>query len=84
MKIEITEDAVLLLELSEGDRSHLEFLLRRAGGTSIIIPRRATAAAPLSDQEELEAMIESIRTSAQDTVAALRRRGYRIARRTGA
>jgi hypothetical protein len=80
MRIDVTDEAVLITELSEEDRHGLELTLRRTGGRSLVIPRKPTVHPPLTEAEELEALISALRTSAQDTLAALRRRGFRIAR----
>lgn len=83
MRIEITDEAVLITELSEDDRQQIEGILRGSAGQSLVIPRKPTTHPPLSEAEELEALISSLRASAQDTLAALRRRGFRIARHVG-
>jgi hypothetical protein len=79
MRIEVTEQAVFVTDLDDEDRRYLEILLARSAGKSLIIPRRPTFGES-TDREVLEALIGSMRTSAQDTLAALRRRGYRIVR----
>jgi hypothetical protein len=82
MRIEVTDDAVMILDLTEEDRAHLQFLLRGAKGASLIIPRRPnTTSAALSEDEALSTMIDCMRTSAQDTLAALRARGVDLMRR---
>jgi hypothetical protein len=80
MRIEVTDEAVLITDLSDDDRHQLEGILRGAAGRSLVIPRRPTIHPPLSESDELEALICALRASAQDTLAALRRRGFRIAR----
>jgi hypothetical protein len=81
MRIEITDQAVLLTDLNDEDRDMIREILRRTAGTSLVIPRKATVASILTEEQELEALIASLRTSAQDTLAALRHRGFRIASR---
>jgi len=78
MKIEVRDEAVFILELTPAERTELEYNLRDTGGSSLIIPRRATVRPPMDDRDELEVMIECIRSSAQDTLAALRRKGIRL------
>jgi hypothetical protein len=80
MRVEVTEHAVFVLELTEEDRQHLEHALRRTGGKSLIITRKPLRWQTVGEEEQLRALIESFRTSAQDTLAALRRRGYRLVR----
>ena len=80
MRIDVTDEAVLITELSEDDRHNLEGILRGTAGRSLVIPRRPTIHPPLTEADELEALICALRASAQDTLAALRRRGFRIAR----
>jgi hypothetical protein len=83
MRVHITEEAVFVLEVTEEDRVQLQHALRGTGYTSLIIPRRPTVVPPLAEDEQLKALIQSLRDSAQDTLAALRRRGYRIERDPG-
>lgn len=83
MRIEVTDEAVLITELSDDDRQQLEAILRGTAGRSLVIPRRPTIHPPLTESDELEALISSLRSSAQETLAALRRRGFRIARHPG-
>ena len=78
MKIEVRDEAVFILELTPAERTELEYNLRDTGGSSLIIPRRATVLPPMEEREELEVMIECIRSSAQDTLSALRRKGIRL------
>jgi hypothetical protein len=80
MKVEITEQAVFILELTAAERAELEYNLRDTGGRSLIIPRKPSLQPPLEEREELELMIDCMRSSAQDTLAALRRRGVRLAK----
>lgn len=80
MKIEITEQAVFLLELTAAERAELEYNLRDTGGSSLIIPRKPRVLPALEEREELELMIDCMRSSAQDTLAALHRRGVRLAK----
>ena len=81
MRIAVTDDAVMLTEIEEPDRQFIELLLRRSAGKSLILPVRAKIGATLTEEEELEILISCMRTSAQDTLAALRRRGVRLVRR---
>jgi hypothetical protein len=81
MRIAVTDDAVMLTEIDEPDRQFIELLLRRSAGKSLILPVKPKIGAALSDEEELEMLISCMRTSAQDTLAALRRRGVRLVRR---
>ena len=83
MRIEVTDEAVLITELSDDDRHQLQGILRGAAGRSLVIPRRPTIHPPLTESDELEALISALRSSAQDTLAALRRRGFLIARHLG-
>jgi hypothetical protein len=83
MRNEVTDEAVLITELSDDDRKQLEAILRGTAGRSLVIPRRPTIHPPLTESEELDALISALRSSAQETLAALRRRGFRIARRPG-
>jgi len=78
MKIEVRDEAIFILELTPAERTELEYNLRDTGGSSLIIPRKPNVLPPLDDQEELEILIDCIRPSAQDTLAALRRRGLRL------
>jgi hypothetical protein len=48
-----------------------------------VIPRKPSLHGPLGDAEQLAALISSLRGSAQETLAALQRRGFRIARDHG-
>ena len=80
MRIEVTDEAVLITELSDDDRRQIEGILRGTAGRSLVIPRKPTIHPPLAESDELEALIYALRSSAQDTLAALRRRGFRIAR----
>jgi hypothetical protein len=82
MKIEITEEAVFIVEIDAAERIAIEHSLRVSGGQSLILPRKARITSYLSEDEELPLMIESIRSSAQDTLTALRRRGVRLTRVT--
>lgn len=84
MQIHITDDAVMITELSDEDRQHLLHLLRGSAGRSLVIPRKASVHAPLVDSEQLAALISCLRGSAQETLAALHWRGFRIARDHGA
>jgi hypothetical protein len=84
MQIHVTEEAVMITELAEEDRQHLETLLRGSAGRSLVIPRKPTIHPSLDENEELEALISALRSSAQDTLAALHHRGFRIARSYGA
>ncbi len=84
MRVEITEQAVLLLDLTEDDRLQIEVTLRRSAGKSLVIPRAPDDRSGLSEEEQLAALIASMRTSAQDTLVALRRLGYTVARQTEA
>ena len=81
MQIHVTDEAVIITELAEEDRQHLETLLRGTAGRSLVIPRKPTVHPCLDEHEELEALISALRSSAQDTLAALHHRGFRIARR---
>ena len=83
MRIEVTDEAVFITEISDDDRQQIEGILRGAAGRSLVIPRKPTVHPPLTEDEELEALISALRASAQDTLAALRRRGFRIARNIG-
>lgn len=83
MKIEVTEDAVLIVDISPEERVGIEHGLRVSGGRSLILPKRAELARSLTEAQELALMIECIRSSAQDTLAALRRRGIRLTREPG-
>ena len=78
MKIEVGDEAVFILELTPAERTELEYNLRDTGGSSLIIPRKASVRPPIEEREELEILIECMRSSAQDTLAALRRRGVRL------
>jgi hypothetical protein len=80
MRIEITDQAVLLLDLTEDDRTHIEVMLRRTAGKSLVIPRAPDQRPGIPEEEQLEALIASMRISAQDTLRALRRRGYAVSR----
>lgn len=80
MKIEVTEDAVLIVDISPEERVGIEHGLRVSGGRSLILPKRPDLARSLTDTQELALMIDCIRPSAQDTLAALRRRGIRLTR----
>ena len=80
MKIEVRDEAVFILELTPAERTELEYNLRDSGGASLIIPRKPTVLPPLEEHEELELMIDCIRPSAQDTLKALHRRGFRLAK----
>jgi hypothetical protein len=84
MQIHVTEEAVMITELSDEDMQHLLHLLRGTAGRSLVIPRRPSIHAPLGDADQLAALISSLRGSAQETLAALHRRGFRIARDHGA
>jgi hypothetical protein len=84
MQIHVTDEAVMITELTDEDRQHLEGLWRGAAGRSLVIPRKPTIHATLGEAEELEALISALRSSAQDTLAALHHRGFRIARNYGA
>ena len=84
MQIHVTEEAVMITDLSEEDRQFLEGLIRRAAGHSLVIPRKPEMQPALSEPEQLEALIAALRGSAQDTLSALRRRGFRVARDYGA
>lgn len=84
MKIEVTEEAVFVVEIDAAERLEIEQCLRASGGRSLVLPRKPKLCASLSEDEELGLMIESMRASAQDTLAALRRRGVRLARLTPA
>jgi len=84
MQIHVTDEAVMITELTDEDRQHLEGLLRGAAGRSLVIPRKPTIHATLGEAEELEALISALRSSAQDTLAVLHHRGFRIARNYGA
>lgn len=81
MKIEITEQAVVITEISDSERAGLETALRSARGQSLIIPRKPIVVPPLTEDEELRLMIDCIRPSAQDTLSALRRRGVGLSTR---
>ena len=83
MRIAVTDDAVMLTELEESDRQFIELLLRRSAGKSLIFPLKTHLGSALTDEEELEVLISCMRTSAQDTLAALRRRGVRLVRHSG-
>lgn len=80
MKIEVRDEAVFILDLTPADRTELEYNLRDTGGSSLIIPRKPTVLPALDERAELEILIDCIRPSAQDTLAALRRRGIRLAK----
>jgi hypothetical protein len=80
MRVNITDEAVFVLEVTEEDRLQLQYALRGTGYTSLIIPRRPTVLSPLAEDEQLQVLIQCLRESAQDTLAALKRRGYRIER----
>ena len=67
MRIEVTDEAVLITELSDDDRQQLEGILRGAAGRSLVIPRRPTIHPPLTEADELEALICALRASAQHT-----------------
>jgi hypothetical protein len=82
MKIEVTDEAVFVAEIDTAERLEIEHCLRVSGGRSLVLPRRPKFCASLSDEEQLGLLIESMRASAQDTLAALRRRGVRLARIT--
>ena len=83
MHIQVTEQAVMITDLTDEDRQFLEGLIRRTAGRSLVIPRKPELRPALSEAEELEALIGSLRGSAQETLAALRRRGFRVARDYG-
>jgi hypothetical protein len=83
MQIHVTDEAVMITELSDEDMQHLLHLLRGTAGRSLVIPRKPSLHGPLSDAEQLAALISSLRGSAQETFAALQRRGFRIARDHG-
>jgi hypothetical protein len=83
MQIHVTDEAVMITELSDEDMQHLLHLLRGAAGRSLVIPRKPSLHGPLGDGEQLAALISSLRGSAQETLAALQRRGFRIARDHG-
>ena len=83
MQIHVTEEAVMITELSDEDMQHLLHLLRGTAGRSLVIPRKPSFHRPLGDEEQLVALISSLRGSAQETLAALQRRGFRIARDHG-
>jgi hypothetical protein len=80
MKIEVTDDAVLIVDISPEERVGIEHGLRVSGGKSLILPKKPERSHGMSPDQELEAMIQCIRSSAQDTLAALRHRGIRLAR----
>ena len=80
MKIEVTPEAVFVQEISPAERLEIEYCLRVSGGQSLILPRRPRLASELSANEQLGLLIECIRPSAQDTLAALHRRGIRLTR----
>jgi hypothetical protein len=82
MKIEITQEAVFVVEIDAAERIEIEHSLRVSGGQSLILPRKPKITSHLSEDEELVLMIESIRPSAQDTLMALHRRGVRLTRVT--
>jgi len=82
MRIEVTEEAVILSELDETDRSYIEHILRRTAGKSLIIPRKPERKPESEDGEALSILIRCMRTSAQETLTALRDRGFRITRAT--
>jgi hypothetical protein len=83
MQIHVTDEAVMITELSDEDMQHLLHLLRGTAGRSLVIPRKPSLHGPLGDAEQLAALISSLRGSAQETLAALQRRGFRIARDHG-
>jgi len=80
MKIEVRDEAIFILELTPAERTELEYNLRDTGGSSLIIPRKATVLPAMDEREELEILIDCIRPSAQDTLTALRRKGIRLAK----
>lgn len=80
MRVEVTDRAVLLTDFDDSDRQQLQLMLRATAGKSLIIPRPPASAADVSDGDALEILVCCMRTSAQETLAALRRRGFRIAR----
>jgi hypothetical protein len=80
MKIEVTPEAVFVQEISPAERVEIEYCLRVSGGQSMILPRKPHVASRISEAEQLALLIECIRPSAQDTLAALRRRGIQLAR----
>ena len=80
MRIEVRDEAIFILDLTPAERTELEYNLRDTGGSSLIIPRRPKVLPPLDEQDELEILIDCIRPSAQDTLAALRRKGVRLAK----
>ena len=84
MQIHVTDEAVMITELSDEDTQQLLHALRSAAGRSLVIPRRPTVHAALNNADQLEALISSLRGSAQETLAALHWRGFRIARSHGA
>jgi hypothetical protein len=83
MQIHVTDEAVMITELSDEDMQQLLHLLRGTAGRSLVIPRKPSLHGPLGDTEQLAALISSLRGSAQETLAALQRRGFRIARDHG-
>ncbi len=83
MKIEVTDDAVLIVDITPDERNGIEHKLRISGGKSLILPKRPERLHSLTEEQEIALMVDCMRTSAQDTLAALRRRGIRLARDPG-
>lgn len=80
MHVEVTDQAILLTDFNDSDRQQLQLMLRATAGKSLIIPRVPVPGSELADRHVLDVLISCMRTSAQDTLAALRRRGFRIVR----
>lgn len=66
MQIHVTDEAVMITELSDEDMQHLLHLLRGTAGRSLVIPRKPSLHGPLGDAEQLAALISSLRGSAQE------------------